>query len=114
MNLLPGHIHLSVTVLWADLAGHLARTWENIVLSAQQRIGDIPADWEVPDLAATIDDWRANDNSGRRYRAFRRSCGRSARRKPGEGVIRVERANLTLPIAGALPTSARVRDGYSQ
>jgi len=61
MNLLPGLIHLSVTVLWADLAGHLARTWENIVLSAQQRIGDIPADWEVPDLAATIDDWRAND-----------------------------------------------------
>ena len=62
MRLLPDHATLNVAYLWVDLAGHLVRVWEDVIVSIERWLGGvIPAEWNTPDVGAAIEAWRSTD-----------------------------------------------------
>jgi hypothetical protein len=62
MVLLPDHVKMNSASLWVDLSGHLLGIWKHTEQLAERLFeGPIPADWKLPDVNATIEEWLETD-----------------------------------------------------
>ncbi len=62
MQLLPEHQAINVAYLWVDLAGHLVRAWNHVVVSTERLLkGPIPGNWKMPDVRSAIETWQKTD-----------------------------------------------------
>jgi hypothetical protein len=62
LSLLPNHRTVKAGYLWVDLAGHLTSIWTSVIQAAEaMRGGPVPAELDLPDVAAATRDWRESD-----------------------------------------------------
>jgi hypothetical protein len=64
MALLPDHgSEIDASVLWVDLAGHLANIWRHVIAAAEAAHGQpIPTEeWNLPEVDAALEAWRSSD-----------------------------------------------------
>lgn len=64
LALLPDHgSEIDTSVLWVDLAGHLANIWRHVIAAAEAAHGQpIPTEeWNLPEVDAALEAWRSSD-----------------------------------------------------